>query len=274
MEEERDSASNAHSPGSDTSCSCSGFKLSAKLGGHATVSKACLSYGGNGGDDTDEDDEKEEEYDDDEVSDKDEDVCNEDEEEEQEQEQEHSWSESHNSEGGLESDGRSSGSGDRVRDAADRRRGGEGELNDEEKDAEEEHWSDSDDLGCGEVSGRRFSAPLEKLLSGFRIPISKLVAVKKSRIGDNKDLEQVLGVLAGAKLFQLALRETEFLVGLDHENIVELKGFVEDLSKDIIWLVFPWAQNGSLKDFVASRDWEIPERVALVRPRDSFLNQR
>ncbi|KAG8958975.1 hypothetical protein FRC05_008257 [Tulasnella sp. 425] len=71
-------------------------------------------------------------------------------------------------------------------------------------------------------------------------------------------------VSSGAKLFQLALRETEFLVELSHPNIVELKGFVEDISKDIIWLVFPWADNGNLKDFVASREWEIPERISLI----------
>ncbi|KAG8971533.1 Leucine-rich repeat serine/threonine-protein kinase 2 [Tulasnella sp. 425] len=62
----------------------------------------------------------------------------------------------------------------------------------------------------------------------------------------------------------LALRETEFLVELSHPNVVELKGFVEDLSKNIIWLVFSWADNGNLKDFVASRDWEIPERISLI----------
>lgn len=52
---------------------------------------------------------------------------------------------------------------------------------------------------------------------------------------------------------------------LSHPNIIMLEGFVEDVSNDIIWLVFPWGDNGNLKDFVASRDWEIPERIHLVR---------
>ncbi|KIO32687.1 hypothetical protein M407DRAFT_18447 [Tulasnella calospora MUT 4182] len=83
---------------------------------------------------------------------------------------------------------------------------------------------------------------------------SKAVAVKKMKIADN--LERVLG---------LAIREAEFLVELAHENIIALEGFVEDTREDIIWLVFPWGDNGNLRDFVASADWEIPERIGLIR---------
>lgn len=64
---------------------------------------------------------------------------------------------------------------------------------------------------------------------------------------------------------QLAVREAEFLVGVSHPNIIRFEGFVEDVSKNIIWLVFPWADNGNLKDFVSSQEWEIPERISLVR---------
>ncbi|KIO21835.1 hypothetical protein M407DRAFT_79907, partial [Tulasnella calospora MUT 4182] len=60
------------------------------------------------------------------------------------------------------------------------------------------------------------------------------------------------------------LREAEFLVDLGHESIIELVGFVEDVSKDMIWLVFPWEDNGNLKGFIASADWEIPERISLI----------
>lgn len=66
-------------------------------------------------------------------------------------------------------------------------------------------------------------------------------------------------------LFQLALREAGFLVQLSHKNIIKLEGFVEDLPSDKIWLIFPWARHGNLKDFAAARDWEIPERISLVR---------
>ncbi|KIO23111.1 hypothetical protein M407DRAFT_56824, partial [Tulasnella calospora MUT 4182] len=59
-------------------------------------------------------------------------------------------------------------------------------------------------------------------------------------------------------------REAEFLIGLSHENIIKLEGFVEDVSKNMIWLVFPWEENGTLKDFIASAKWEIPERISLL----------
>lgn len=82
------------------------------------------------------------------------------------------------------------------------------------------------------------------------------LAVKKMRIADDTDLSRVLG---------LAIREAEYLAELNgHPNIVEFKGFVEDISKGIIWLLFPWASNGNLKDFVAQLDWEIPERIWLI----------
>ena len=55
------------------------------------------------------------------------------------------------------------------------------------------------------------------------------------------------------------------MVELSHPNIVELEGFVEDASKHMIWLVFPWEENGNLRDFLASGEWEIPERISLVR---------
>ncbi|KIO20124.1 hypothetical protein M407DRAFT_81907 [Tulasnella calospora MUT 4182] len=63
---------------------------------------------------------------------------------------------------------------------------------------------------------------------------------------------------------QLSLREAGFLVDLFHKNIIKLEGFVEDLSNNRIWLIFPWAGEGNLKDFAALRDWEIPERISLI----------
>ncbi|KIO26838.1 hypothetical protein M407DRAFT_23898 [Tulasnella calospora MUT 4182] len=81
------------------------------------------------------------------------------------------------------------------------------------------------------------------------------VAVKNPMIGDNKKFEQALG---------LAIREAEFLAELFHPNIVHFEGFVEDASKSIIWLVFPWEDNGNLQDFIALVDWEIPERISLI----------
>ncbi|KIO20485.1 hypothetical protein M407DRAFT_29893 [Tulasnella calospora MUT 4182] len=83
----------------------------------------------------------------------------------------------------------------------------------------------------------------------------KIVAVKKLKIESGTDIERVLG---------LALRESEFLVELSHPNIVKLEGFVEDLSAQKVWLIFPWEEHGNLRDFLASGEWEVPERISLI----------
>ncbi|KIO25823.1 hypothetical protein M407DRAFT_24877 [Tulasnella calospora MUT 4182] len=95
-----------------------------------------------------------------------------------------------------------------------------------------------------------------RLLSRRSEMIWLTVAVKKLKIEKDTDLERVLG---------LALRESEFLVKLSHRNIVKLEGFVEDLSAQKVWLIFPWEEYGNLRDFLASREWEIPERISLFR---------
>ncbi|KIO28197.1 hypothetical protein M407DRAFT_22675 [Tulasnella calospora MUT 4182] len=84
---------------------------------------------------------------------------------------------------------------------------------------------------------------------------TKIVGVKKLRIERDTDLERVVG---------LALRESEFLVELSHPNVVRLEGFVEDLSEHKVWLIFPWEEHGNLRDFLASGEWEIPERISLI----------
>lgn len=61
------------------------------------------------------------------------------------------------------------------------------------------------------------------------------------------------------------MNELRVLDKLSHPNIVKILGFVEDLEKRIAWLVFPWEENGNLREFLHSGDWEIPERVSLVR---------
>lgn len=53
--------------------------------------------------------------------------------------------------------------------------------------------------------------------------------------------------------------------GLSHLNIVKIIGFVEDIEKRIYWLVFPWEANGNVREFLLSGEWELPERVSLVR---------
>lgn len=51
---------------------------------------------------------------------------------------------------------------------------------------------------------------------------------------------------------------------LSHPNIVEIIGFVEDVENHIAWLIFPWEENGNLREFLRSGKWEMPERVSLV----------
>ncbi|KIO18076.1 hypothetical protein M407DRAFT_32246 [Tulasnella calospora MUT 4182] len=95
----------------------------------------------------------------------------------------------------------------------------------------------------------------EEWNSDRQTPKLKTVAVKKLKIERDTDLERVLG---------LALRESEFLVDLSHPHIVRLEGFVEDLSERKVWLIFPWEEHGNLRDFLASGEWEIPERISLI----------
>ncbi|KIO16948.1 hypothetical protein M407DRAFT_51614, partial [Tulasnella calospora MUT 4182] len=57
--------------------------------------------------------------------------------------------------------------------------------------------------------------------------------------------------------------ELHVLDGLDHPNIIELVGFVEDMTKRMAWLVFPWEANGNVREFLLSGEWELPERVSL-----------
>lgn len=54
------------------------------------------------------------------------------------------------------------------------------------------------------------------------------------------------------------------MAGLSHENIVRLIGFVENLKNGEAWMVLPWFPNGNIGEFIATRDWELPERVSLV----------
>ncbi|KAG8923207.1 hypothetical protein FRC01_013060, partial [Tulasnella sp. 417] len=99
-------------------------------------------------------------------------------------------------------------------------------------------------------------------LAALRLPSpsqpneNELVAVRKMRFSDDKDDERVLAAFA----HQLSL-----INELDHENIVKLRGFVEDLENGIAWMIFVWEANGNVLEFVQSEDWEIPERMSLIR---------
>lgn len=54
------------------------------------------------------------------------------------------------------------------------------------------------------------------------------------------------------------------LAELCHENIVHLVGFVEDFKHGKAWIIVSWESNGNVREFLASGEWEIPERISLV----------
>ncbi|KAG8996174.1 hypothetical protein FRB90_012808 [Tulasnella sp. 427] len=84
----------------------------------------------------------------------------------------------------------------------------------------------------------------------------RTVAVKKFKL-DNNTLSRKAQTAAFAN-------ELSLLSEIRHENIVELRGFVEDPEENIAWIVFPWESNGNLREFVQSQNWVIPERLSLL----------
>lgn len=59
--------------------------------------------------------------------------------------------------------------------------------------------------------------------------------------------------------------ELNLLVDLSHPNIGKLTGFEQDLQNGIVWMFSTWEANGNLSEFLATRQWNIPERLSLVR---------
>ncbi|KIO22111.1 hypothetical protein M407DRAFT_28326 [Tulasnella calospora MUT 4182] len=80
-------------------------------------------------------------------------------------------------------------------------------------------------------------------------------------------IEQLVAVKKLRTINEL-IHEVEVLAALSHKNIVKVIGFVEDLEKEIAWLVLSWESNGNISDFLAKADWKIPERVSLIQ--DTF----
>ncbi|KIO22995.1 hypothetical protein M407DRAFT_78619, partial [Tulasnella calospora MUT 4182] len=52
---------------------------------------------------------------------------------------------------------------------------------------------------------------------------------------------------------------------LSHPNIIKLIGFVEDMQKGDAWIVLPWEANGNVREFLQSGEWDIPERLSLIK---------
>ncbi|KIO19672.1 hypothetical protein M407DRAFT_30676 [Tulasnella calospora MUT 4182] len=81
------------------------------------------------------------------------------------------------------------------------------------------------------------------------------IAVKKLRLDAENDDGQALAAFA---------HEVSLLDGLSHESVASIIGFVEDIEHGVAWMVFSWEQNGNLREFVRSANWELPERVSLI----------
>ncbi|KAG8913979.1 hypothetical protein FRC01_004280 [Tulasnella sp. 417] len=80
------------------------------------------------------------------------------------------------------------------------------------------------------------------------------VAVKKLRYQDNVNKR---------KFCNEFVHEVDMMAQLRHQNIARLIGFVADLEEGKAWVVMCWEPNGNVSEFLATGEWEIPERVAL-----------
>ncbi|KIO17507.1 hypothetical protein M407DRAFT_32825 [Tulasnella calospora MUT 4182] len=88
------------------------------------------------------------------------------------------------------------------------------------------------------------------------------VAVKKLRYHDD---------INARKFGNEFVHEVEMLAQLSHKNIVKLIGFVEDLQEGKAWIVLSWVPNGNVSEFLATGEWEIPERISLIKDTFSGL---
>ncbi|KAG8930009.1 hypothetical protein FRC01_003402 [Tulasnella sp. 417] len=68
----------------------------------------------------------------------------------------------------------------------------------------------------------------------------------------------------GRKFGNEFVHELDMMARLSHKNIVQLIGFVEDLEVGKAWIVLSWEPNGNVREFLATGEWEIPERISLA----------
>lgn len=99
------------------------------------------------------------------------------------------------------------------------------------------------------------------------------VAVKKLYWDDVSDQDGRFNVSLHPRIHLLLLirvpkafvNELSLMATLSHPNIVILLGFVEDIKVGDAWMITPWEGNGNVREFLQSGEWDIPERVSLVR---------
>ncbi|KAG8915942.1 hypothetical protein FRC00_004952 [Tulasnella sp. 408] len=78
-------------------------------------------------------------------------------------------------------------------------------------------------------------------------------------------------VMESAKFFNSFVHEVSLMTKLSHPNIVDLVGFVENLDKGDAWIILQWEENGNVREFLQSGQWDIPERISLIKDTASGL---
>ncbi|KAG9024058.1 hypothetical protein FS837_005481, partial [Tulasnella sp. UAMH 9824] len=74
-----------------------------------------------------------------------------------------------------------------------------------------------------------------------------------------------------AKFFKSFVHEVSLMTKLSHPNIVDLVGFVENMDKGDAWIILQWEENGNVREFLQSGQWDIPERISLIKDTASGL---
>lgn len=110
--------------------------------------------------------------------------------------------------------------------------------------------------GTAETNGRGAKAEVIRTRLKRKNGTLKRVAVKKLLFSETMDKD---------KFSREFVHEMELLAKLSHKNIVEFVGFVEDLKHGTAWIILSWEANGNVREFLASGNWEIPERISLIK---------
>ncbi|KAG8961306.1 hypothetical protein FRC00_012661, partial [Tulasnella sp. 408] len=120
-------------------------------------------------------------------------------------------------------------------------------------------------------------SPAERLFAAFRadLPDPEYFSIwfRDKVMEDTLDIKYAIKKLnwdhedteASVKFFKSFVNELSLMAELSHPNIIELVGFVEDMEKYDAWIVLPWEANGNVREFLQSGEWDIPERISLIK---------